>query len=551
MNSPALYLKSKFQHMNKRALILISCLMYMFSAYAQTDTIKTDIIDVIKPFKAVLSEALKIPSNPNPEVPETTTPELVYKLPELRHSDVPTLYTIKPLSLGTQLLPKTKNNYTRMGYGNYQMPLFEVYMNTKRNRDYQLGTFIKHLSADGGNMQQFSNNTASIYGKRFIDNGIIDADLLYHRNVVNLYGAKRDDLTQGNMLRNQFDLIDANVSYGNVQKDTSKLTYKVGVNYYNYALNNNFSENNFKLSGNFRKSLDGNPINVYTAVQLNQSNILDTGYNRTFVDINPDYTLNINNRFKILLGFNSTTFVDSAGTKFHFFPKADVSYQIIPRAFTVFGGITGNLQRHTLRSITTENPFMRGIGFENTLNQFETYGGIRGIISPQTSFTVRASYATIKNMLFFGADSVIFSQHTIYDASAAGLTTITAELNHDFYDHFHFAFNMNYFGYDLSINAPYSRPTFITATNLWYNISSKFLVRGEVYTWNSRSILISNVEEQNMKGFVDLNLGFEYRYSKTVALFLNINNLANNKYERWFNLPVYGFNIMGGLGVSF
>ena len=43
----------------------------------------------------------------------------------------------------------------------------------------------------------------------------------------------------------------------------------------------------------------------------------------------------------------------------------------------------------------------------------------------------------------------------------------------------------------------------------------------------------------------------EYRYSGTVALFLNINNLTNNQYERWIGLPVYGINVIGGLGVTF
>jgi hypothetical protein len=533
-------------------LLFVCILANNNKALAQTDTIRTDIIDVVKPFKAVLSEAIKIPSNPNPEVPEISTPEIGYNIPVMKHNDIPTIYTIKPLALGTQLLPKTKNNYTRVGFGNFQMPLFEVYLNSKRNRDYQLGAFFKHLSADGGNFQQFSNNTASLYGKRFIDAGVIDVSFLYHRNINFLYGANTTTRTfTSNELRNSFELIDANAGFGNVQKDADKFKYNLKLNYYNYATNVNVSENNFSLAGDFKKSFDGNPLNVHTAVQQNITRINGADYNRIFVDINPDYLLNISERLKIKIGFNSTFFGDSNGVKLHFFPKADVAFQVIPKALTLYGGITGSLQRHTLRSITTENPFVRSLTLENTLNQFETYGGLRGVISPQTSFTLQASYATVRNLLFYGADSNLFSQNTIYEPVASGLTRIQAELNHDFNNRFHFAFSMNYFGYDLSINAPYSRPTFTTATNLWYNISDKFLIRTEVFSWNRRTVLVNDSVEEALKGFADLNLGFEYRYSKTVGLFINFNNITNNRYERWLNLPVYGFNVLGGLGITF
>ncbi len=521
--------------------------------HAQTDTLRTDIIDVIKPFKATLSESIKIQSNPNPEIPEVRKPEFSYKLPEIKHNDIPTIYTIKPLSLGTALLPKIKNNYTRLGFGNYSMPLAEIYLNSKRNKNYQLGAFYKHLSADAENLQQFSNNTAGVYAKRFVDKGVVESDFLYHRNVVNLYGAKPTDITSNaDLLRNEFGLFQLGAAYGNVQKDTSKLMYKIGLKYYNYSTNRDIDENDFILSGDFRKSIQGNPLNVYTAIQQNNTNTPTLNYNRVFVDVNPNYSLNISSKFNLNLGFNSTFFNDSNGLKYHFFPVADVAYQIIPRSLTVFGGITGNLQRNTLRSITTENAFVRGLSLENTLNQFESFIGFRGLISAQTSFLVRTSWSTIQNMLFYGSDSSLASQYTVYDNSSAGLFRFTAELNHEFYEHFHLGFTANYYGYDLSISAPFSRPTFTTSTNLLYNISNKFLLRGEAFTWDKRTVQLNNSNvEASINSFVDLNIGIEYRYSKTVALFLNLNNLTNNKYQRWFALPVYGFNILGGLAVSF
>src|SRR6478735_5456500 len=118
-----------------------------FHTVAQ-DTLRTDVVDVVKAFKPILSESIKIQSNPNPEIPETKKPTITYDIPEKRMEGNPTLYTIKPLSLGTALLPKLKHNYTKLGYVTYNTPLIETYLMSGRNRKVQGGFFFKHLSSN-------------------------------------------------------------------------------------------------------------------------------------------------------------------------------------------------------------------------------------------------------------------------------------------------------------------------------------------------------------------------------------------------------------------
>ncbi|MFN5664601.1 MAG: hypothetical protein ACK461_05430, partial [Bacteroidota bacterium] len=163
-----------------------------YAASAQ-DTLRTDVVDVVKAFKPVLSEAMKIQSNPNPEIPEISKPTFSYSIPEkLQHAVTPTVYTIKPLSMGTSLLPKLKNNYTRAGFGNYNMPLMEIYINSVRNKTMQAGVFYKHLSASPSGDNTFSNNTLHLFGKKFMGNGILSADASYHRNRVNVFGQTKE-----------------------------------------------------------------------------------------------------------------------------------------------------------------------------------------------------------------------------------------------------------------------------------------------------------------------------------------------------------------------
>ena len=50
-----------------------------------------------------------------------------------------------------------------------------------------------------------------------------------------------------------------------------------------------------------------------------------------------------------------------------------------------------------------------------------------------------------------------------------------------------------------------------------------------------------------LTGIVDANLGAEYRYSKMLSFFVNINNIANTRYYRWEKYPNQRFNLMAGL----
>lgn len=523
------------------------------SAIAQ-DTLRTDEFDVIKTFKPTLTETLKIATNPNPEVPEVKAPKLEYTLPETRFGINPTIYTIKPLAMGTALLPKLKTNYFRLGYGNYNTPLLEGYLNTVRNKTSQAGVYVKHFSANPSDNEKrsFSDNALKLWGKRFMPKGMVSTDVAYNRNVIHYYGYEPASLDiPKSDLKRQYASLDLHAGYSNIIKDTSKLKFNADVNFYNFVDNNSTIENDFKISASFNKRIQGNPLDLGLMVNTNNTKSKQFEYNRVFVDINPEYTLSFPKAY-IKLGFNSTFFSDSNDTKFYFFPKAEAAYQVTPKTITVYSGITGKFNRTTYRGLAAENPFISNFGFTNTINNFEIYGGIKGEISAQTSFVLHFSYANMKNMLFYGLDSASRGQITLFDSSSAGLTNIKAELNHEFGERFHFNFTMNYFGYDLKFNAPYSRPTFTTRTSLMYNISDKFIIRGDIYTMNKRKALVKPTNEEfTLSSITDLNLGIDYRYTKNVGLFLYLNNLTNNQYQRWYNNKVFGFNLLGGLSVTF
>jgi hypothetical protein len=49
----------------------------------------------------------------------------------------------------------------------------------------------------------------------------------------------------------------------------------------------------------------------------------------------------------------------------------------------------------------------------------------------------------------------------------------------------------------------------------------------------------------------DLSLGADFFFSEKFGGFIQINNLANNRRERWFRYPIFGINAMAGVMVRF
>jgi hypothetical protein len=558
----------EMNHPMKKTILIAFASTLMCGAHAQ-DSLRTDVMYVTKVFKPVLSEAMKIPSNPNPEIPEIKTPVFTYnqEKPE-QYSTSPTLYTIKPLVMGTALLPRIKNNYTKLGYGNYNTPLAEIYLNTTRNKSLQAGLFAKHLSSSAGGEKTFSNNTISAFAKKFNPGGVLSADFLYYRNHVNLYAtdpnpSKPADLSP---LRRTYNLFEGRGSYSNITKDTAAVTYKLGLAFYNQSSAGGLSENNFKLGADLVKNVQGNPLEGFVGMEVigynrtiataevrSRADSLSLAYQRVYVDANARYTLHMSSVY-LKLGFNSTVFSDSTPARIFFYPVAEAGLTLLPGA-TAFAGISGNLARHTLRSISIENPFLTGLAFRNTNNQFEFYGGVKGRLGPQTSFLVQAGVTRAQNMLFYAVDSAAYNgQVTLYDSASSSVTHVKAEVTHEFADKFRMAIAFNYYNYDISLAQPYSRPTVTAKVNAMYNVSDKFILRTDIFSMNERTALVLGqgiTSEQKMKALVDLNFGLDYLYNKNISVFLNLNNVTNNTYQRWYNYPVYGFNVLGGLTFSF
>jgi outer membrane receptor protein involved in Fe transport len=73
----------------------------------------------------------------------------------------------------------------------------------------------------------------------------------------------------------------------------------------------------------------------------------------------------------------------------------------------------------------------------------------------------------------------------------------------------------------------------------------------DIFGVNKSYALLPGDITEEIKGAVDLNISAMYVYSKYFNIFVNVNNIANYKYQRYYNYPSYGIQALAGLSFSF
>jgi hypothetical protein len=98
------------------------------------------------------------------------------------------------------------------------------------------------------------------------------------------------------------------------------------------------------------------------------------------------------------------------------------------------------------------------------------------------------------------------------------------------------------------------RPNMELALTASYNLWDKILINAAIFGYGKYYVRQTDgavFSAAKVKGFSDINLGLEYRYSKILSVFVNLNNLGFTRYYRWYNYPSERFNMLGGIKVSF
>ncbi|MFB0926401.1 MAG: hypothetical protein QMB65_14145, partial [Vicingaceae bacterium] len=301
-------------------------------------------------------------------------------------------------------------------------------------------------------------------------------------------------------------------------------------------------------------------------IEMNYNKLINSldQENNLVVGINPHISTSTDKwEFQVGVGLYLNSYPD---TKFHFYPKAEFKYNIVEHIIIPYVGIRGGLISNNLNDFYNENPFINTqlLTTQNSNQQYDIYGGIRGSLSSKITFNTSFSQQKIEGMPLYIKDlSDLIDNKFVLAYDTVSVSTVTGELTYQKLEKLKVILGGKYFSYKPrnELKAWHKPDLKVTLSGI-YDLSDKILVRADLYHFskqyakNFNTVTTSNTttvteDAKELDGVFDLNLSVEYRYTKKLSAFIQFNNIAASRYKKWDDYPTQRFGVLGGLTYSF
>ncbi len=568
------------------SISLLSLCLYSQISFAQKkdENIGTEVVNVVKPYTATISDAFKVKETPTLDDEDTQKKEKI-KYNIFSFPVASTFAPSKGIAANVDKSPEEKifSNYLTLAAGNYGTANVELFV-TKNvsNTDY-FGGMLRHSSSQGGINDvvlndKFANTALDLtYGSR-TNTMTWSADVGYKNQIYNWYG-----IPPGTLAAATIETIDEQQTY-----HTLYVGGRLGLNSILKESSVKFSrfwdafgseENRFVakpslafdvvaqkikidfildyISGSFNQYVFGNSSSEYGYANM--------GFQPSVKIQKDDLTVNAG------LGFFYSAAQEEGKSKFFIYPQITASYRVVGDLMNFYAGIEGALKQNSYHDFVQENFFVAPIlGVAPTNQKFDVYVGLKGKLANSISYNIRGSYLSEENKPLFkssGYDESAISLEgfangnsfvVVYD----NVKTISffGELKADFSKNVAFGLNGTFSSYATDIqkeawNLPAIKlgATLDVAINSkWYSGLNLFFVGEREDQFIHSSILVDYpIENVSLKSYFDVNAHVAYKYNERLTFFLKGNNLANQNYQRWLNYPVQGIQALGGASYKF
>lgn len=559
-------------------------LIFVFSfVYAQQGD-----VEVITSSERNTEPAYRISERPKAIDTSITSPTIKYPLLSLHEQTSITVEEIKAANIKLRpQLSQLYNGYMKLGVGSLLQGLGEVYYNSSRSRKFNWGIHAKHHS-EWGKMKdlppsQYDRTHAKAFGKLEESRYSLGGGMDYYNNGLHYYGfddvnANRDSIKQ------RYQGIGFNAFYASHKKDSSVLNYRIGLDYNNFmgrkpqedslekwrGVENyvglktiwEYNGQSGKLISNLRADVDISFNNYKYGIDTDSIAPLDTGIvtNNFLAQLRPKATFyGLNRKLKFNIGFELALEYER-NLKAALFPLVEVKYSLFNDIFIPYVGLRGTRSQQRYELLANENEFISPNQPLRNESIYEVYGGFKGSISSRITFNIEGKYAGLRDYAMFVNDTIYSSANqfrTIYDT--INRLTLGGSISYQKDESIKIDLIGRYHHYSAN-NNPYvwNQPDLEIIARGMYNVAGKLITTLDFTLETGRKAMvfdptIEGVVEKD--GFLtkklgvlaDINLGVEYRYSKRLSIFVNLNNIAAQKYKRWYNYPVNRFQAMGGI----
>ncbi|MEJ7739091.1 MAG: hypothetical protein WKF97_16825 [Chitinophagaceae bacterium] len=539
--------------------IVLTVSFYIFHGYAviAQDFPKQKTIEITSTFKPVLREAVKINFNAAPPNVDSSKVILKYTIPAQNLAFTYQPVALKPIALTTDSLnPLQTNNYIKAGAGNVHIPFIQAGLSFGDENYGLYNVFAEHYSSKGSLPFQKNNHTSAAINGTLKTATTLEwnGKLGFNSDEYFFYGFRPTSLVfTKDQLRQRFQTFEGKLSLRNVEPTSFGLTYYPNINISVFSGKNDIRQAteantvlNLPLQKTFGRSFGFN-VN-FTADLTSYRPASKTSVQNNLYYISPSLLLKTPNLYL------QTGLIPSWDNKvFKMLPNFLADITTNDKRFTLQLGWIGYYNKGSYQRFASINPWIIQPDLLLNTRVRERYAGFKGSVLNHFTYSAKVGFKQYRDMPLFVNDSMDGKTfQTVYSSSLEAVN-LHGEIGYTQGETFSATASLNW--NQFSKIKDHTRawgllPLEFSAAIRW-QLFKDIWIKSDLFAWDGAAYRTEIKEARKGETGFDLNAGLEFKITKQFNLWLQMNNIMNNRYERWNRYEVYGFNMLGGVNFSF
>jgi hypothetical protein len=310
------------------------------------------------------------------------------------------------------------------------------------------------------------------------------------------------------------------------------------------------------LNGSFEKN--------YSNTNTIKYGFTNFGIAPSFVMNEDNWTVNIGAALFYSLG------TQNSSNKFYVYPQINASLKVVGDLMIFYTGAEGNLAQNTYSDFVNQNHFLSPtLVIKPTDKQYDIFAGLKGKLTNTVSYNLRASYLNERDKALFKSndynenstnENYAFgnSMQVVYDDTKT--ISFYGELKADISDDVTFGVNGTFSSYTNDIQREaWNLPAVKLNANIDFNITEKWYAGLNAFYVGDRKdqkintdiVYVMAPSPITIDSYFDVNAHVGFKYSDRLTAFLRANNITNKSYQKWFDYPVQGFQVVLGANYKF
>lgn len=506
-----------------------------------------------------------------PEAPETAFPPADTSISTLERyiNSKAELEMLSPLPPRDKSKFESYNNFLMAGMGSRLSPLFSYEHSSALTRDTRFGLGIGHYSSwtdiEDYAPSDFMNNSFNISLDNNLDSHKLYTSAFYHFDAYRYYGFKTDEYPnlqlEKEKIGQQYQQVGLNARLSSNETDLGYLQHKIGVQY-TYLFDKYESAEHavlfdadlgmtfdwFDFEGKQTIGVEVNTDFFVNSDSLSSGNSFLIGA-LPYLHLSGDF-------YQLRLGLR-LNYQDEQSQSLWLYPVIRGNLYLLDKKLEFYAGADGGMKRHSYQSLVKENPWLGSVvplRWENNLFGFEA--GLRAALAQSVDLHLGLRYNDLENSAFFITDPAAQQANyftVVYDDMRE--FTFLAEAGWMPSEKWKVEVAFQFHQYTLdSLSNAWQKPAWEADFGVqWMPLERWSFNAGLQLRSEMKALLINNGVEsiETLTQATDLSLGAEYRFSNTFSAYVQLNNLLNQNYMRYYNYPVQGLQVHAGIRIRF